>query len=41
MTVRITNTGARAGTAVPQLYLTYPSTAGEPADLLRGSKVLA
>ncbi|ROO89895.1 beta-glucosidase [Actinocorallia herbida] len=34
--VTVTNTGARAGTAVPQLYLTFPRTAGEPPRQLKG-----
>ncbi len=33
--VTVTNTGARAGTAVVQAYLRYPKTAGEPPDQLR------
>jgi beta-glucosidase len=32
----VTNTGKRAGAAVPQLYVEYPKAAGEPAPLLRG-----
>ena len=28
--VRVTNTGTRAGVAVPEAYLTYPPAAGEP-----------
>lgn len=28
--VRVTDTGARSGVAVPQAYLTYPAAAGEP-----------
>ncbi|GAB2849452.1 glycoside hydrolase family 3 C-terminal domain-containing protein [Actinocorallia aurea] len=34
--VTVTNTGERAGTAVPQLYLTFPPTAGEPPRQLKG-----
>ncbi len=34
-TVTVTNTGARAGTAVVQAYLRYPDAAGEPPDQLR------
>ncbi|KAK2460318.1 hypothetical protein APHAL10511_007707 [Amanita phalloides] len=32
----ITNTGYVDGTEIPQLYLTYPSSAGEPKKVLRG-----
>ncbi|KAH7105390.1 glycoside hydrolase superfamily [Auriculariales sp. MPI-PUGE-AT-0066] len=32
----ITNTGSRAGTEIPQLYLGFPTAAGEPPKLLRG-----
>ncbi|KAG6816117.1 hypothetical protein H0H87_008539 [Tephrocybe sp. NHM501043] len=32
----IANTGAFAGTEKPQLYLGYPSSAGEPSKVLRG-----
>jgi beta-glucosidase len=32
----VTNTGKRAGAAVPELYVEYPKAAGEPAPLLRG-----
>jgi beta-glucosidase len=32
----VTNTGSRSGTEVAQLYLGYPSSAGEPARQLRG-----
>jgi beta-glucosidase len=35
VTMTVTDTGARAGTAVPQLYLTMP-TEGEPVRQLRG-----
>ncbi|MFD8707949.1 glycoside hydrolase family 3 C-terminal domain-containing protein [Kitasatospora sp. NPDC059648] len=31
----LTNRGARTGTEVPQLYLTFPSTAGEPPQQLK------
>ena len=30
LNVRVTNTGTRSGTDVPQAYLTYPASAGEP-----------
>ena len=30
VTVRVSNVGKRAGTALPQAYLTYPPAAGEP-----------
>ncbi|MEV0417281.1 beta-glucosidase family protein [Streptosporangium canum] len=33
---RVTNTGSRAGVAVPQLYLGFPAEAGEPPRQLRG-----
>jgi beta-glucosidase len=33
--ITVTNTGARAGTAVVQAYLRYPDAAGEPPDQLR------
>ncbi len=33
--VRVSNTGGRAGTAVPQAYLTFPSAAGEPPAQLK------
>ncbi|KAJ7465974.1 glycoside hydrolase family 3 protein [Mycena latifolia] len=32
----ITNTGTVAGTEIPQLYLGYPTSAGEPPKVLRG-----
>ncbi len=32
----VTNTGAFPGTEKPQLYLGYPSGAGEPPKVLRG-----
>ena len=34
----VTNTGSRAGTAVPQLYLGHPVGAGEPPRELRGAR---
>lgn len=34
--VRVTNTGKRAGTQTVQLYLTYPASAGEPPRQLVG-----
>ncbi|KAH7099385.1 glycoside hydrolase family 3 protein [Auriculariales sp. MPI-PUGE-AT-0066] len=36
VTFKIKNTGSVAGTEIPQLYLTYPSSAGEPPKVLRG-----
>ncbi|EJD48586.1 hypothetical protein AURDEDRAFT_112989 [Auricularia subglabra TFB-10046 SS5] len=32
----VKNTGSRAGTEIPQLYLGFPAGAGEPPKLLRG-----
>ncbi|GLB42493.1 putative glycoside hydrolase family 3 protein [Lyophyllum shimeji] len=32
----VTNTGAIAGTEIPQMYLAYPASAGEPKKVLRG-----
>ena len=34
LTVRVTDFGRTAGTAVPQAYLTFPTSAGEPPDQL-------
>ncbi|HKX43948.1 MAG TPA: glycoside hydrolase family 3 C-terminal domain-containing protein [Burkholderiaceae bacterium] len=39
-TFTVTNTGRRAGAAVPQLYLEYPRAADEPAPLLKGYEKL-
>lgn len=36
--VTVRNTGRRTGTAVPQLYLTFPRPAGEPPRQLKGFK---
>jgi beta-glucosidase len=36
VTVTVTNTGQRAGAAVPQLYLTDPGVSGEPPFQLKG-----
>ncbi|KAJ7688805.1 glycoside hydrolase family 3 protein [Mycena rosella] len=36
VTFTVTNTGAFAGTEIPQLYLSYPPSAGEPKRVLRG-----
>ena len=36
--VTVKNTGRRAGSAVPQLYLTFPRSAGEPPRQLKGFK---
>jgi len=33
---KLTNTGSFAGTEIPQLYLGYPTDAGEPPRVLRG-----
>jgi beta-glucosidase len=41
VTAKVTNTGSRAGSEVAQLYLTFPSSAGEPPLQLKSfSKVL-
>ena len=32
----IANTGARSGTAIPQVYIHFPVRAGEPPSVLRG-----
>lgn len=32
----VTNTGIFAGTEIPQVYLGYPASAGEPKKVLRG-----
>ncbi len=39
--VTVTNTGKRTGSAVPQLYLTFPRSAGEPPRQLKGFKKVA
>jgi beta-glucosidase len=36
VSVRVTNTGARAGTAVVQLYVGFPPSTGEPPNQLKG-----
>ncbi|KAJ6596344.1 glycoside hydrolase family 3 protein [Mycena vulgaris] len=36
VTFTVANTGAFAGTEIPQLYLAYPASAGEPKRVLRG-----
>ncbi len=36
VTITVTNTGARAGSAVPQVYVGFPPTAGEPPAQLAG-----
>jgi len=36
ITATITNSGSVAGTEIPQLYLTFPASAGEPPYVLRG-----
>jgi len=37
----LTNTGSRSGTEIPQLYLTYPSSAGSPPYSLRGFEAVS
>ena len=37
----VTNTGTLAGTEIPQLYLEYPASAGEPKKVLRGFEEVA
>lgn len=41
LSVDVTNTGRRAGTAVPQAYVTFPSAAGEPPRQLVAFKPVA
>jgi beta-glucosidase len=36
LTFTVSNTGKRAGTVVPQVYVDYPRAAGEPVPLLKG-----
>jgi beta-glucosidase len=36
VTFTVANTGAFAGTEIPQLYIAYPAGAGEPQKVLRG-----
>jgi beta-glucosidase len=36
VSVRVTNTGDRAGTAVAQLYVRFPDSTGEPPNQLKG-----
>lgn len=36
VTFTVTNAGARAGKEVPQTYVTFPASAGEPPNQLRG-----
>ena len=36
VSVHVTNTGTRHGTTVPQLYLGFPASAGEPPKQLKG-----
>jgi beta-glucosidase len=36
ITVTLVNSGAVAGTEIPQLYLAFPASAGEPPYVLRG-----
>jgi len=38
---KLTNTGARAGAEVAQLYLSYPAGSGEPPRVLRGFERIA
>ena len=40
-TVRVSDTGSRAGTAVVQAYLEYPAAAGEPPRQLRAFDAVA
>ena len=40
LTVELTNTGTRAGKAVPQIYVRHPSDAGEPPAQLKGFAAL-
>jgi beta-glucosidase len=41
VTVSVENTGSQAGTEIAQLYLGYPSGAGEPPKVLRGFDAVA
>jgi beta-glucosidase len=41
LTASVTNEGDRAGTAVPQAYLTQPPSAGEPPDQLAAFATVA
>ncbi|KAG2356919.1 glycoside hydrolase family 3 protein [Suillus spraguei] len=36
VTFKVTNTGPVSGTEIPQLYIHFPSSAGEPPSVLRG-----
>lgn len=36
VTFELTNTGSFDGTEIPQMYLGFPSSAGEPSKVLRG-----
>lgn len=36
VSVRVTNTGSRAGTAIVQLYVGFPDSTGEPPNQLKG-----
>ena len=36
ITFSVTNTGSMRGTEIPQLYLGFPPSAGEPRKVLRG-----
>ncbi len=40
-TVQVTNTGKRSGSAVVQLYLTFPTSAGEPPRQLKAFRKIA
>ena len=40
VTFVVTNAGSRAGKEVPQTYVTFPATAGEPLNQLRGFSVV-
>lgn len=36
----VTNSGSRAGKEIPQLYIAFPASAGEPPQVLRGFRAL-
>ena len=36
----VTNSGTRSGKEVPQLYVAFPASAGEPPQLLRGFRIV-
>jgi hypothetical protein len=41
VTFNLQNTGAVAGTEIPQVYLHYPGNSGEPLAILRGLQTLS